>query len=206
MGAAVSELLKPKIVEVQSLGANAARITIEPLNRGFGHTLGNALRRVLLSSMPGAAVVEVAENLERVGDDLVRLAAVHIDHEADTAGLVFEERIVEALFGRETGLLAGRLGVGRDVGGPRIVHFNQDKAGSGPLGRDSKGRGKCKKRAGLVGARAARKLLLAASSQRRQKKRIVFVAILACSSSEQAALVGASAAVSVGFTRSLLRR
>ena len=56
---AVSELLKPKIVDVTSLGINSAKITIEPLNRGFGHTLGNALRRVLLSSMSGAAVVEV---------------------------------------------------------------------------------------------------------------------------------------------------
>ena len=51
--------LTGKITEVQPLGPNAAKITIEPLNRGFGHTLGNALRRVLLSSMKGSAVVEV---------------------------------------------------------------------------------------------------------------------------------------------------
>jgi DNA-directed RNA polymerase subunit alpha len=43
---------------VQPLGQNRARVTVEPFERGFGHTLGNALRRVLLSSMPGAAVVE----------------------------------------------------------------------------------------------------------------------------------------------------
>ena len=49
MASALNELLKPKIVEVQQVGPRAARITIEPLNRGFGHTLGNALRRVLLS-------------------------------------------------------------------------------------------------------------------------------------------------------------
>ncbi len=55
----LSELLKPRIVDVRPLGGHSARITIEPLDRGFGHTLGNALRRVLLSSMPGAAVVEV---------------------------------------------------------------------------------------------------------------------------------------------------
>jgi DNA-directed RNA polymerase subunit alpha len=41
------------------VGANTAKITIEPLDRGFGHTLGNALRRVLLSSIPGAAITEV---------------------------------------------------------------------------------------------------------------------------------------------------
>lgn len=55
---AVSELLTPRIVDVNQDG-NRARITLEPLERGFGHTLGNALRRILLSSMPGAAVVEV---------------------------------------------------------------------------------------------------------------------------------------------------
>jgi DNA-directed RNA polymerase subunit alpha len=55
----LSELLKPRIVDVRPLGGTSAKITIEPLDRGFGHTLGNALRRVLLSSMPGAAVVEV---------------------------------------------------------------------------------------------------------------------------------------------------
>ena len=59
MASALNELLKPKIAEVQQAGLRAARITIEPLNRGFGHTLGNALRRVLLSSMTGSAVVEV---------------------------------------------------------------------------------------------------------------------------------------------------
>ena len=58
MASAANELLKPKIVDVQPINATAARITIEPLNRGFGHTLGNALRRVLLSSMNGSAIVE----------------------------------------------------------------------------------------------------------------------------------------------------
>ncbi len=57
-GSAV-QLLKPRLVDVKSTGRNTAKITIEPLDRGFGHTLGNALRRVLLSSMPGCAVVEV---------------------------------------------------------------------------------------------------------------------------------------------------
>ena len=52
-------LLKPKHVDVREIGRNTAKITIEPLDRGFGHTLGNALRRVLLSSMPGCAITEV---------------------------------------------------------------------------------------------------------------------------------------------------
>ncbi len=58
MSSTFYELLKPRRVDVESISKTAARITIEPLDRGFGHTLGNALRRVLLSSMPGCAVVE----------------------------------------------------------------------------------------------------------------------------------------------------
>lgn len=53
----VTELLKPSSVKVQQLGNNSAKVTLEPLERGFGYTLGNALRRILLASMPGAAVV-----------------------------------------------------------------------------------------------------------------------------------------------------
>ncbi len=53
------DFLKPRIVDVDSVSDRRARVTLEPLERGFGHTLGNALRRVLLSSMPGFAVVEV---------------------------------------------------------------------------------------------------------------------------------------------------
>ena len=59
MQASAIELLRPNQVDVKQVDKNVAKITIEPLERGFGHTLGNALRRVLLSSMPGSAVVEV---------------------------------------------------------------------------------------------------------------------------------------------------
>ena len=52
-------LLKPKLVEVVSHNENHSKIVIEPLERGFGHSLGNALRRVMLSSIPGCAVTEV---------------------------------------------------------------------------------------------------------------------------------------------------
>ena len=50
--------LTPKNIQVQTVSSNHFRIVLEPLERGFGYTLGNALRRILLSSMPGAAVVE----------------------------------------------------------------------------------------------------------------------------------------------------
>jgi DNA-directed RNA polymerase subunit alpha len=53
------DLLKPRIVEVNSISPRQARITLEPFERGYGHTLGNALRRILLSSMRGYAPTEV---------------------------------------------------------------------------------------------------------------------------------------------------
>ncbi len=59
MQGSVSEFLKPRVVKVQPTAPRQARVVIEPFERGFGHTLGNALRRVLLSSMPGAAITEV---------------------------------------------------------------------------------------------------------------------------------------------------
>lgn len=58
MQSTATRLLKPRIVDVRPMGSNSAKVTLEPLDRGFGHTLGNALRRVLLSSMPGCAVTE----------------------------------------------------------------------------------------------------------------------------------------------------
>ena len=55
-----SGLLKPRIIDVQSLSPVHARVVMEPFERGYGHTLGNALRRILLSSMPGYAATEVS--------------------------------------------------------------------------------------------------------------------------------------------------
>jgi DNA-directed RNA polymerase subunit alpha len=58
MTQSVSEFLKPRVVRMQDVNDRRAKVTIEPFERGFGHTLGNALRRILLSSMPGSAIVE----------------------------------------------------------------------------------------------------------------------------------------------------
>jgi len=58
MSSNVTEFLKPRIVDVTTYNERHAKVTLEPLERGFGHTLGNALRRILLSSMPGSAIVE----------------------------------------------------------------------------------------------------------------------------------------------------
>ena len=54
-----TNLLKPKAIHVEPLALNRAKVTLEPFERGYGHTLGNALRRVLLSSMVGYAPTEV---------------------------------------------------------------------------------------------------------------------------------------------------
>jgi DNA-directed RNA polymerase subunit alpha len=54
-----TNLLKPKAIVAEPLGGYRAKVTLEPFERGYGHTLGNALRRVLLSSMVGYAPTEV---------------------------------------------------------------------------------------------------------------------------------------------------
>merc|ERR1711976_160546 len=51
--------LTPRHIDVTEIDQTRAKVVLEPLERGFGHTLGNALRRILLSSMPGCAVTEV---------------------------------------------------------------------------------------------------------------------------------------------------
>ena len=77
MPSTFSELLKPRRVDVENISNTLAKITIEPLNRGFGHTLGNALRRVLLSSMSGCAVTEV--EIDGVLHEYTTIDGVHED-------------------------------------------------------------------------------------------------------------------------------
>jgi DNA-directed RNA polymerase subunit alpha len=74
-----SALLKPRAIEVESIGPNSAIVTMEPFERGYGHTLGNALRRILLSSMTGyapteaqiAGVVHEYSTIDGVREDVV---------------------------------------------------------------------------------------------------------------------------------------
>jgi len=81
MQSTATDFLKPRHVDVQMLGPMHAKITLEPLERGFGYTLGNALRRILLSSMPGCAVTEVKiegvlheySTLEGVQEDVIEI-------------------------------------------------------------------------------------------------------------------------------------
>ena len=60
MQGSAKDFLKPKLVDSVELSANEYRVVLEPFERGFGHTLGNSLRRTLLSSMVGSAITEVS--------------------------------------------------------------------------------------------------------------------------------------------------
>jgi DNA-directed RNA polymerase subunit alpha len=75
----VNTFLLPRSIIVGEINRNHSKVTLEPLERGFGHTLGNALRRILLSSMPGCAITEVKiegvlheySTLEGVQEDVI---------------------------------------------------------------------------------------------------------------------------------------
>ncbi|WP_342131862.1 DNA-directed RNA polymerase subunit alpha [Hydrogenophaga sp. OTU3427] len=77
----LNNLLKPKSINVEQVGVNRAKVTLEPFERGYGHTLGNALRRVLLSSMTGHAPTEVTiagvvheySSIDGVQEDVVNI-------------------------------------------------------------------------------------------------------------------------------------
>jgi|TARA_B110000305_G_scaffold130410_1_gene145779 DNA-directed RNA polymerase subunit alpha len=81
MQTSVIDLLVPTEIQVDDITPNLSKVTLEPLERGFGHTLGNALRRILLSSMPGAAVTDVAidgisheySTIEGVREDVINI-------------------------------------------------------------------------------------------------------------------------------------
>lgn len=71
----VCELLKPKPVDFTELGPNHVRIALEPLERGFGNTIGVALNGVLLKILPGYACdafqIEGVDNLNSIKEDMV---------------------------------------------------------------------------------------------------------------------------------------
>lgn len=131
-----ADFLKPRLVDVEHVSTTRANVTLEPLERGFGHTLGNALRRVLLSSMPGAAIVEAEidgvlheyTSIEGVQEDvieiLLNLKQLGIRmHERDEATLRISAK------GPAT-LTAGDIETGHDVEivnpDAVIAHLNAD--------------------------------------------------------------------------------
>lgn len=106
MKIASTELLTPRHIEVQQISHTRAKVVLEPLERGFGHTLGNALRRILLSSMPGCAIVEVEidgvlheySSLSGVQEDVIEIllnlkgVAVILHGSKDRAVLVLNKK------------------------------------------------------------------------------------------------------------------
>jgi DNA-directed RNA polymerase subunit alpha len=105
MQGSARDFLKPKLVESTEISKNEYRVMLEPLERGFGHTLGNALRRTLLSSMVGAAITEVAidgvmhefSTIEGVQEDvldiLLNLKEVSVVlNTSDTAEIVIDKK------------------------------------------------------------------------------------------------------------------
>ena len=81
MSTDINKMLTPKVLKVQSDSAHHARIVLEPLERGFGQTLGNALRRILMAFMPGSAITEATidgvlheySTIEGVQEDVVNI-------------------------------------------------------------------------------------------------------------------------------------
>ena len=103
MQTSVIDLLVPTDIQVDDISPTLSKVTLEPLERGFGHTLGNALRRILLSSMPGAAVTDVVidgisheySNIEGVREDVIDILLNIKDMpvkviEGDTAEIVLD--------------------------------------------------------------------------------------------------------------------
>ena len=105
MSGTSDELLTPRNIDVHAYSDTHAKVTLEPLERGFGHTLGNALRRILLSSIEGAAIVEAEidgvlheySSVEGVQEDvleiLLNLKGVAIQmHNRDEATLTLKKK------------------------------------------------------------------------------------------------------------------
>jgi DNA-directed RNA polymerase subunit alpha len=116
-----SGLLKPRIIDVQSLSPVHAKLVMEPFERGYGHTLGNALRRILLSSMPGYAATEVSidgvlheySTIDGVQEDVVDILL-------NLKGVVFklhnrEEAVLQLSKEGEGVVRAGDIVVSHDV-------------------------------------------------------------------------------------------
>jgi DNA-directed RNA polymerase subunit alpha len=116
-----SGLLKPRIIDVQSLSPVHAKVVMEPFERGFGHTLGNALRRILLSSMPGYAATEVS--IEGVLHEYSTIDGVQedvVDILLNLKGIVFklhnrEEAVLQLSKEGEGIVRAGDIVVSHDV-------------------------------------------------------------------------------------------
>jgi len=110
MQISLANFLTPQVIQVEEFDKCHSKVVLEPLERGFGHTLGNALRRILLSSMPGCAVEEVEI------DDVV--------HEYSTIEGV-QEDVIE--------IILNLKGLAVILEGKEEVVLNLNKSGKGPV-------------------------------------------------------------------------
>lgn len=105
-----TSFLTPRNIQVQNLSPTHSRIILEPFERGFGHTLGNALRRILLSSMPGAAIVEV-----------------------EIPGVLHEYGTIEGVREDVVDILLNLKGIAIKLHGRNEATLNLHKKGAGPV-------------------------------------------------------------------------
>ncbi len=103
-------LLKPKIIDIEQISENCSKVIMEPFERGYGHTLGNALRRVLLSSMTGYAVTEVT-----------------------IAGVVHEYATIDGVYEDVVNILLNLKGIIFKLHDRKEVVLNLEKQGEGPV-------------------------------------------------------------------------
>lgn len=110
MQISLADFLTPQIIQVEEFDKCHSKVVLEPLERGFGHTLGNALRRILLSSMPGCAVEEV-----------------EID------GVVHEYSTIEGVQEDVIEIILNLKGLAVILNGKDEVVLNLSKSGKGPV-------------------------------------------------------------------------
>lgn len=121
MQISLSDFLTPQLIKVEEYDKYHSKVVLEPLERGFGHTLGNALRRILLSSMPGCAIEEVEidgvvheySTIEGVQEDVIEIL---LNLKGVAVILNGQDEAVITLSAKGAGVVtAGNITVGHDV-------------------------------------------------------------------------------------------
>ncbi len=139
MQISLSDFLTPQLIKVEEFDRFHSKVVLEPLERGFGHTLGNALRRILLSSMPGAAIEEVEidgvvheySTIEGVQEDVIEIL---LNLKGVAVILNGQEEAVMTLSAKGAGVVrAGDIVVGHDVEIVNPEHVIANLNGTGEL-------------------------------------------------------------------------
>ena len=130
MSSTISDFLTPKVINVEEFGNTHAKVVLEPLERGFGHTLGNALRRILLSSMPGCAITEVEidgveheySNIDGIREDVIEIL---LNLKGVAIVMTGKDRVTLNLNKKGPGLVtAGDIIIDHDVQTNRFIFYS----------------------------------------------------------------------------------